>query len=610
MIKKVVVLLCTLLLVACAVQEEPLTNEDWFILLTEELNLVTSEQIEAWGIDVENFNLQEQLNKDFIMSIIQQLEIDGIDLTTLAFHPSNECAKEILLLIVGYKNNPKLIEESTIEYKDTVFYIDEYQWIDGALYVDLSMCSDDFFYLGNNQSVIYRVVQSNETEKGYKVSYEEVTYDEVIDSMKLSGSMNVNIDQSYLTINDSLIQTPSLYQGIVDLSYQFKYEGYSISLSTTSTSISAYISKNVDGINYYTDIDLSNISLDYSWDYQDNHLTEAFFKLAYESNLRLGLSKTNYIDKYTTLNVLSTELDDTLIKQFQKINFLDHIIPLAKLSIPIPQTPTLTLDVYLNLHIYANGSIELRIENQNEMGFEIKDGQIRMIHEQDHDLDFSIKANGNTTLGLEAALSLFNYKLMNIETDLGVAAVISPIIHLYDDKDEYQIIDDLDAESISMLEDPRIAVCADLSLNWIGRLTVNTSSSVAGKLGLDYQVNFLDENNQILNNESTHMENWQFVDYCTKTREYFTSLDSTQSQIGLSLETYQITLSQDETQKIEVLVFPSNLDQDDFTMKCKNSTICEVNDWIITAKQVGTTIVLIESEDERYYAQIHLIVSE
>ena len=98
-------------------------------------------------------------------------------------------------------------------------------------------------------------------------------------------------------------------------------------------------------------------------------------------------------------------------------------IPLAKAKLVIPETP-LSIDILLEAHIGADGSISVSVENVNNINVGYKKGMSGITRSlvSDTDSTFDFEASCVAELSLLAQLKVFSVDVINAEATTGVAA--------------------------------------------------------------------------------------------------------------------------------------------------------------------------------------------
>jgi len=281
-------------------------------------------------------------------------------------------------------------------------------------------------------------------------------------------------------------------------------------------------------------------------------------------------------------------------------------------KVPIPSCPLFTLKLKLQLHIYISGRVEFTIASQNQTGFEIKNNKIRYINETNKDLDFIIKSNVSTTMGLNFGLYCFNKAIADTSIEAGIKSYIKVTSHLYDGNGkskkvasdfQYDLADYISEDNDEFL------VCGDISLYYVGSLKFNTSKTLLSKLKLSKTFNLLDESNQILKNKMTHIENGHFVKKCSRNTTAnkvinVEILDTDQIQ----LDKYTIVLREGESDYIRITGLPDGYTLNDLKVSSNNKDIVSCSSFKVIAHKKGASQVIVKTNDEIFQASVSILV--
>ena len=203
---------------------------------------------------------------------------------------------------------------------------------------------------------------------------------------------------------------------------------------------------------------------------------------------------------------------------------------------------------------------------------------------------------------------------MDIEADLGIKAKVGTTLHLYDEEgnheklnvdEAYSTYDDLAKENRD------VKVCGDLSLNWMLKLRFNTPKTVLSKLGMSFDIELLDEKNQVFKNKS-HIENFVFVDKCTRMDRLKTNKNDSGpiNADKILLNKYSKVIKIGESYQIEIKGLPSKYSLNDLEYSSKDNSVVTVNNGVVYGIKKGASEVVVSTKDHKYSASINVLVSE
>lgn len=359
---------------------------------------------------------------------------------------------------------------------------------------------------------------------------------------------------------------------------------------------------------------MSNIKPSYKWDYKQGRINEAYFKIDYKLSGEIGASKS----KRKSLKLdLSNNNKESLLSSITsalsaRSKDVDATIKICSIKTPIPSLPLVFFNIDVIARMYINGKVDIVLSMDNTSGFEVKNNSFRLINDGKQDIDFNVEASARAVAGLNFNIEAANFRLMDLEITGGAKASIKPILHIYDNNGEMSSNTiDLDYSELQEVvdENDNIKLCADLSLNWVLDIDINTSKTLLYKLGLSRSKEILNKNNQILGN-MTHFENGHFVKSCTRKARSKSIKEKEELKIEkILLERYSIALNKGKTIEIPLKGLPNGYTNDDLIFCIEKADIAEVNNMLIIGKNVGSTKIDIKTKDEKYTASINVLVS-
>ncbi len=618
--------------VSCKAVEPYLTNDYLNTLayrsgISQSLNIDESiaNLIDFQIID-ENEVYDEYLTYDFLaLTINRLLENNDTSLRSLkekglikTFKKENdlvdkEIAKEVIEKAVSLINNKLIDKRQEFEYKEEIKRANKYALDNNYLITDEIYELGDLIYLEDED--VYKVVC--EVNEGFYI-LRDADLDEIFESFIISDSCEIDLTKAIdvTEVDDSSVYLNNDRELLASNSTKrFFKDGFNISYKLAKNGISARISKNVDGLNFFFDVAVSNIKPSYVWNYSDGDIKTTYFKVDYKTVEEIGVSVGRYKNYYLDLKNLDASsfmnLSKSIIKE--KADEAEATIRICQIKVPISGVPTLYLNVELLAKFYVSGKVEIVISNASSKGFEVRNGKLRLINENDHDVNLKIGGSTSSAIGLNFNIEAVKKYLMDIEGDLGIKAKVGTTIHLYDDNNHtieesdvaYSTYDELSKENND------VKVCGDLSLYWLGKIRFNTSRTLLYKFGLSRDIDILDDKNQVFGNKS-HIENFVFVDKCTRNNRLKTNnTDSTViSSDKILLNKYSKVVNINQSYTIEIKALPKGYMKADLVYESKDSSVASVSNGIVYGIKRGASEIIISTSDGKYSASLNVLVSD
>ncbi len=459
----------------------------------------------------------------------------------------------------------------------------------------------------------YIVTQAD--EEGYEVRKAE--YDEVFESLDLQTSATVDFSEAEVIPCGEIYEDTSYinenYTLLSSSSHVFHSEGFRISYTLSSSGIDFHISKNENGLNIYLDVSIHNVKPRLKWHSEKNDLKNCFFTLSFNTTQKLGVSTGKYRNYRIQFKDLDSSSFHALLKSMIEpiADTEEASIPICRIKVPINGIPAAYLEMDLLAKLYASGKTEIVLYNSHEIGFETKNGQIRYINENDHDINSILQASAKTVLGVNMGIETAGFRLADLELDGGVKALVRSTLHLYDEYGDYRSVSsEIPYSGLNELADgnPDVLVCGDLSLNWLLDLIINTSKTQMNKLGFSRSFSILDEGDQIFGNLH-HLENGHFVEKCTRGKQTaILNMNEVKSD-RIVLDSYAEVISRQGSYTIRVKSLPSGYSRDDLIYSSEDPGIAAVNNGLITAVSPGSVKIIVETKDGKYRSYVNILVS-
>ena len=604
--KKLLICLTSLLLLVTCVScktDTPYLIKDYLNYLANKSGIGTSEIIEinfenllSWQIveDSDASLLEEPLNYSYLVKTINALLKDDV---------SNN--------VINIKNikDDELIDINTA--KETV---------DKAVnIINNRAFKPNYEYKIKDDQDIYFDEESNT----YKIKEDDTIRDaefaEVFSSFDISDSYTVDFTNAqiipYQDEYDDTSYVNNKYNLLASKNHVFNSDGFRISYSLNTSGISVHVSKDINDMNFFGDLDIKNVKPSFKWTYKENDLKNCYFNLKMDTTEQFGVSDGRYIKRYFKFkdldnNSLSSLFSSMLVKEKDSG---EAIIPICQIKTPFPNLPNVFLNFDVLLRLSINGKIELVLYNSHNFGFEINEGKARFFYDHDDDFDGIARASGKACLGLNVGVDAATYRLCDVEFDGGLKAELSSTVHVYDAdgkiSDEkvdapYNLLEELSKENPNML------VCADASFYWVFDIILNTSKSALYKMGFTKTLNVLDEDNQVFGNLH-HIENGMFVDKCT--RKSKTKISDNKISLTaydkITLNTYAEVMIKGTTFNIELLTLPLGYNKNDIRYESSNSEVASVKDGVIYANDYGNAKIKVYTKDNKYNTYVNVLVS-
>lgn len=305
---------------------------------------------------------------------------------------------------------------------------------------------------------VYVVEQSDEIMTGaaYKaesvevvgdtkvVTNSEVAIEEVIEKIDYEGTSDVDFATAMITdgngevLSDGYLDTNAISKDDIMKTLKklanvsFSVKGFKIKAKITDTGLDFSVSKSVcDGVTLSKAYELTNLTVDakadmnvaklnfnevylkFNYDLKDTTtISGSYAKTFGEEVTSVGekLSGDSFWAKAVNKYALS-KLDSTSIKLFT-------------FTLPLGSTPlSITFDVLLNIDV--NGRMEIVVVSEEMHGVEIINNKVSTINESTVvDRQVNIYGQFELRLGLDVALGLYGYALVDVGVEGGVGAYV------------------------------------------------------------------------------------------------------------------------------------------------------------------------------------------
>ncbi len=545
------------------------------------------------------------------------------------FHPAEVMDKEtaisLLNKVVETINDRKITETKTnitwkedtqvLDVNPIVFHQDQ-QMIQIADNVQLNKGQLIHFYDDTNE--YYYVVDRQDENSLYLEDVDLMSYTQ---DMDLSGSSELNFDQATIEDNNGdIIQEYSAENPISlcssrDLQKTFHIDEYNVVITASSSSVKAEVNRTLThGSKVYASVKLNGAKVDYQFSSKEKNIEDAYFKVKFSSEESLGLKNGSYKNLYGDFSKFdANDFLSSLQKMYvEKKDVVESTLELCKIKLPIPNAPLMNITVSLNLNMHVSGKVSLSLNQTSSIGCEIRNGNMRMIHEFDHSHSNQFKANAGISSGVIFGLNLTSLRLMDASLNAGAEATFKTALHLYQN-DEYNVVEtDVGLDVVDELADgnPNVLVCSDLSANTVIYLKMNSAKSQLGKIGFTKRINLVKQS--MLPKGKTHLENFQFVSKCTrKQREKGTKLETLTVTKKIKLKEYSMVVHVSKAKAIQITGLPEGYTKDDLEYISSNEEVAKIDaSGNVIGKSAGSSVITISTNDGLHYIKCNVIVSE
>ena len=305
---------------------------------------------------------------------------------------------------------------------------------------------------------VYVVEQSDEilTGAAYKaesvevvgdtkvVTNSEVAIEDVIEKIDYEGTSDVDFATAMITdgngevLSDGYLDTNAISKDDIMKTLKklanvsFSVKGFKIKAKITDTGLNFSVSKSVcDGVTLSKAYELTNLTVDAKADMNVAKLNfnEVYLKFNYDlkdtTTISGSYAKT-FGEEVTTVGEKISG-DSFWAKAVNKyaLSKLDSTsIKLFTFTLPLGSTPlSITFDVLLNIDV--NGRMEIVVVSEEMHGVEIINNKVSTINESTVvDRQTSIYGQFELRLGLDVALGLYGYALVDVGVEGGVGAYV------------------------------------------------------------------------------------------------------------------------------------------------------------------------------------------
>lgn len=590
-----------------------LVNLGGFTLTSEDLNIR----------DIQKSNYRKYINCAISIGL---LELDDHN----RFRPQEtlEREKAITLLnkVISYMNhiefpNALEIEDDIIIQEIEPISFNEDSFI-ATFSKDTSINEDEYLKINDSYYEIISIEESDDEQVVYLNPLDEL---DLLDNVTLQGSSELDFSNAIILEDDTITEPTSYVEptgiklmSVRPLSKSFTFHGFNVTWKLTSSGVYAEIAKEDKfGGEAYANFTLSSVKPSFKWKMNDGQIEHAYFRIDYKTSEKVGFKNSETKNLYGNFKNLSASDFLTSCKNFfsetREVTKID--IPLGKIKVPIAGQTVVSLVLDLKLHLYASGKAEISFSQNGAVGMEIKNGVMRTIHDLEKDSTSVIKASTGATAKMKFSLYATNLSLMDMSLESGVEASVKATLHLFDENDDRTIVtSDLPVDYLDEVSDGNedVLICGDLYGNWVLKAVINSSSSIAGKLGFTKTLSFLNKtNNSFLPFKKTHFENGHFVEKCTRKNRNKTTTSSSSILTSdyIRIQTYALVIKEGGYKTITIRALPEGYSLNDIEFMSSDPTIASVTgEGKVKAYQEGSTIIKVQTTDGKYVVSCSVLV--
>ena len=480
---------------------------------------------------------------------------------------------------------------------------------------------------GVNESISQQYPSETIMEEYQTVTIGPIDYFEVVEEGSIVYDEEVSLEDAIIEFESfdqddlSLVPLDNDAQYVVEplaMTHQKTFDGFVCNYSISGSSITVNLTKNInDNLSIRGSFKLYNIKPVVIWDTSGLTIDHAKFELRASSLQTLSVRIGKYERLFADLNGITKDnIIQKLFNNYQTKKVLgETMIPIATIHLPIPQIPTATIKMQIQLRLSADGRLELKLDHDHDVGFEYKNGLFRIISDHDHDVDAVLKGTAYALAGVKTGLTLLNMDLMDVGLDGGVKATASVTAHLYDDNNNHTVTTiaasgDMADEISSEVDD--VLTCTDLSAHWVLNVVVNSSDTVLSRFGLNHRWEIFNASNApLFPGLTVHLENGAMVESCTRGSRtiHKTEPNKIKDYEKITLNKYSYVLDKGNTHQLELIGIPNDITMADLVYTSNNPTVATVDSHgLINGIQEGAAVITISSRDGKYNTAINIIV--
>lgn len=555
------------------------------------------------------------------------------------FHPKD---------IVSRKDAEKLLEKTLEKINSRTFENKEpnIKWKENRKFTDVQPISfdeaamegtfsDSYIQPGdvlhwkqNENEKWYTAIDAKEENGCVTVQCEKFNPLDDMEELELSGNDEIDFSKSSLeteeglNLQNTVKEDASRYlttMSVLPLTKEFSFQGYKISLSVNGSSVIARAARTMPyGTEISAGVMMNHVHVNYAWNSKEHDLKNAYFKLDFDSDEDTTVENEKVKKLYSDFSkTASNDFLDTFKHIFLQNNDAeDAVLTLCRITVPLPNAPVLSLHLSLELHLSACGKAQLLLKQENGVGFETRNGMIRMIKENKGDAQASIKGSTKILASIRFGLQLLHGTLMDAGVNAGAEGIVKTTVHAFDEagnmKDTVTSYPDDLLESAAE-KNPDILVCTDINAHWLLNVLLNSDESLAGRFGLSKEIDICNgDNAPLIPGLNHHFENGQAVEKCTRNaRKFLPSAEGISVARHICLKEYSFSVKANMIHQIEIESLPDGYTEDDLLYQSSNDETATVDSGgCVHGVSAGSAVITIRTKDDKHMIRTHVIVPE
>ncbi|MCR5450917.1 MAG: hypothetical protein K6F23_16135 [Solobacterium sp.] len=462
---------------------------------------------------------------------------------------------------------------------------------------------------------------TEEQEEGTAVSVSDADPEKLIDRIDAMGSFDADFSQAQITdLLDGIQMIPetSFSDPHIRLMSEKQFSrthvinGFTVSYTVNASGIRAEVTRtSPGGLAVFAEASLSGVHPVYQWNSSRGNVEYGYFRVDCSTNESFSAGRSQFASGQANVkDIDAARFLESLKEAFSKGRDTAALdVPLCTLRIPVPEVPVLNIVCTVSLRLDAEGKAKLNLSQQHSIGMEIRSGKMRAIHHTDSTSKAALYGSSDFLTALSFSLNAAALSLTDAVIEAGINADITSTVHSYDRQGNHTALQtklpaDMVADHASEAEG--ILVCSDVDAVWILNLVLNSPSTLAGRYGFSRNVSLLKPGQEnVFPGRHIHMENFHFVDRCTRTeRQKPPAYSQPPESEQIRIKEYVLIGEAGDSRSIEIISLPADCSRSGLRFTSQDSSIAQVNsDGNIHLKQSGSTIITVSSADGKYHVR-------
>ncbi len=459
---------------------------------------------------------------------------------------------------------------------------------------------------------------TEEKEEETVVTVRDADPEELIDRIDAMGSFDADFSNAQITdLLDGSQTDPETSCSDPHISFMSARQysrthvinGFTVSYTVNASGIRAEVTRTTPGgLNVSAEASLSGVHPVYQWNSSRGNVEYGYFRIDCSTNESLSAGRTAFASGQANLkDIDAARFLESLKEAFSRGRDTAALeVPLCTLRIPVPEVPVLNIVCTVALRIDAEGKARLNLSQQHSIGMEIRSGKMRAIHHTDSTSKAALYGSADFLTALTFSLNAASMPLTDAEIGAGINADITSTVHSYDRQGNHTALQttlpaDMVADQAAGTEG--ILVCSDVDAVWILNMILNSPRTLAGRYGFSKTMSLLKSGQEnVFPGRRIHMENFHFVDRCTRTeRQKPPAYSQVPESEQIRIAEYVLIGKAGESRSIEIVSLPKDCSRSGLRFMSQDSSIAEVNgEGHVLLKQSGSTIITVSSADGKH----------